>query len=73
MNNEEIINQLQKEKDMVLKISSNDERKREKALAETLSAQAQEIRGNIQARREERYQEMIDELPPVESPMSRKR
>ncbi|MEG1310219.1 MAG: hypothetical protein RSD06_05030 [Bacilli bacterium] len=44
---------------------------RGKALYSTLSFDGQAFRDEIQLRREERYLEMIDELPPMESPTDR--
>lgn len=73
MDNRELIEELQEEKAKILKMSSEAEKERERALAETLLRPATEFRENIEAAREARYQEMIDELPPIESPMDRRR
>lgn len=73
MSNDEMIRELQEEKEKILKVSSNAEKERDRALAETLSSQARNFTNSMQRRREERYQEMIDKLPPVESPMNRRR
>jgi len=77
-NKEEHSKQVTKEeledlKEKVLNIGSNAKIERDKALAETLSSQVIGVTDSMQRRREERYQEMIDELPPVESPMDRRR
>lgn len=77
-NKEEHSKQVTKEeledlKEKVLNIGSNAKIERDKALTETLSSQVIGVTDSMQRRREERYQEMIDELPPVESPMDRRR
>lgn len=56
----------------VLRIDADAIREREKAYVNAMSAPFREIIEGIEQRREERYQEMIDELPPIESPMRRR-
>lgn len=56
----------------VLRIDADAIREREKAYVNAMSAPFRNMIEDIEQRREERYQEMIDELPMVESPMSRR-
>lgn len=57
---------------MVLTPYSSIKREREKALSQALSSEHNSYMDGLMRQREARYQSMIDELPPVESPISRK-
>jgi len=56
--------------DKILKIDDNLDR--EKALVETMSTEARYQQEMIQQKRKHRYEEMIEEAGPIESPMNRK-
>ena len=53
-------------------LKKDDNLDREKAFVETMSSEARYQQEMMQQKREQRYEKMIEEAGPVESPMSRK-
>lgn len=63
----------QLKKDLSVKtLKKDDNLDREKAFVETMSSEARYQQEMMQQKREQRYEKMIEEAGPVESPMSRK-
>lgn len=56
-----------------LKISNNSKIEKEKAYVEQISESSRINRDNIQAKRNQRYEEMISNSQEIESPMNKNR
>lgn len=54
-----------------LKIGNDSKNELKKSFVESMSEAGRINRENIQSKREQRYEEMISDLPEIESPMSR--